>query len=242
MATSSVMAAGKIDLKSVTDGTFAAKRISGIDPLKGTDQYAQISQDGKQIVQYSFRTGKQTAVLFDVSNTVGEKIDAFDGYILSPDGKRMLADEAVSDGAKEAAMQLKPSTEKAEVRRRLDETTAAKSMMVVNGSPSFSGIKDVRPSLSRADLGGTLNTRELLDIARVLQCSRLVRAYVSGDRHEKTCIDFLFTALRANKFLEEKISSSIIGEDEIADGASSELSNIRRKIRAYRTRGSGKQP
>ena len=56
---------------------------------------------------------------------------------------RMLADEAVSDGAKEAAMQLKPSTEKAEVRRRLDETTAAKSMMVVNGSPSFSGIKDV---------------------------------------------------------------------------------------------------
>ena len=145
---------------------------------------------------------------------------------------RMLADEAVSDGAKEAAMQLKPSTEKAEVRRRLDETTAAKSMMVVNGSPSFSGIKDVRPSLSRADLGGTLNTRELLDIARVLQCSRLVRAYVSGDRHEKTCIDFLFTALRANKFLEEKISSSIIGEDEIADGASSELSNIRRKIRA----------
>ena len=90
MATSSVMAAGKIDLKSVTDGTFAAKRISGIDPLKGTDQYAQISQDGKQIVQYSFRTGKQTAVLFDVSNTVGEKIDAFDGYILSPDGKRML--------------------------------------------------------------------------------------------------------------------------------------------------------
>lgn len=90
MATSSVMAAGKIDLKSVTDGTFAAKRISGIDPLKGTDQYAQISQDGKQIVQYSFRTGKQTAVLFDVSNTVGEKIEAFDGYILSPDGKRML--------------------------------------------------------------------------------------------------------------------------------------------------------
>ena len=90
MATSSVMAAGKIDLKSVTDGTFAAKRISGIDPLKGTDQYAQISQDGKQIVQYSFRTGKQTAVLFDVSNTIGEKIDAFDGYILSPDGKRML--------------------------------------------------------------------------------------------------------------------------------------------------------
>lgn len=145
---------------------------------------------------------------------------------------QMLANEAVSDGAKEEALSLRPSSERAEVIRRLDETSAAKSMMVVNGSPYFSGLKDVRPSLSRADLGGSLNTKELLDIAKVLQCARLVRAYISSDRHEKSCIDYLFTALHTNKFLEEKISSSIIGEDEIADGASSELANIRRKIRA----------
>lgn len=145
---------------------------------------------------------------------------------------QMLATEAVSEGAKEEALSLRPSSERAEVIRRLDETSAAKSMMVVNGSPYFSGLKDVRPSLSRADLGGSLNTKELLDIAKVLQCARLVRAYISSDRHEKSCIDYLFTALHTNKFLEEKISSSIIGEDEIADGASSELANIRRKIRA----------
>lgn len=145
---------------------------------------------------------------------------------------QMLANEAVSEGAKEEALSLRPSSERAEVIRRLDETSAAKSMMVVNGSPYFSGLKDVRPSLSRADLGGSLNTKELLDIAKVLQCARLVRAYISSDRHEKSCIDYLFTALHTNKFLEEKISSSIIGEDEIADGASSELANIRRKIRA----------
>ena len=148
----------------------------------------------------------------------------------------MLAAEAVSDGAKEAVEKLLPSDDKYEVKRRLGETSAAKTMMVVRGSPSFSGIKDVRPSLSRADLGGALNTRELLDIARVLQCARLVRAYVADDTVGKTCIDYLFTALHANRFLEEKITSSIVGEDEIADSASSELANLRRKIRATSAR------
>lgn len=90
MASTTINAAEKIDIQSVTNGTFAAKRISGIDPLKGTDQYAQISADGKQIVKYSFKTGKQTGVLFDVNNTIGEIIKSFDGYIMSPDGKRML--------------------------------------------------------------------------------------------------------------------------------------------------------
>ena len=118
------------------------------------------------------------------------------------------------------------------MKNRLAETSAAKEMMVVRGSPSLSGIKDIRPSLSRADLGGSLNTIELLNIARVLQCARLVKGYTSDDKLGKSCIDHLFAALHANRFLEEKITGSIVGEDEIADSASSELANIRRKIRA----------
>ena len=148
----------------------------------------------------------------------------------------MLAREAVSESAKELALGLTPSGDLAEVRHRLAETGAAKTMMIVRGSPSFSGVKDVRPSLSRADLGGSLNTRELLDIARVLQAARLVNAYL-GDKHEdKTPIDYLFYSLHANKFLEEKINTSIIGDDEIADGASPELANIRRQMRAASAR------
>ena len=115
-------------------------------------------------------------------------------------------------------------------------TTAAKTMMVVRGSPSFSGVKDVRASLARADLGGALNTRELLDIARVLQCARLVRGYLADDSVGKTPIDYLFSALHANRFLEEKITGSIVGEDEIADAASSDLANIRRQMRAAAAR------
>ena len=148
----------------------------------------------------------------------------------------MLAQQAVGDTAKEAALSLSPSGDREEVKRRLDETTAAKTMMVVRGSPSFSGVKDVRPSLARADLGGALNTRELLDIARVLQCARLVRGYLADDTVGKTSIDHLFYALHANKFLEEKINNSITGEDEIADGASSELASIRRQMRAAAAR------
>ena len=148
----------------------------------------------------------------------------------------MLAAEAVSEPAKERARELSPSVNEAEVRRRLEETSAAKTMMVVRGSPSFSGVKDVRASLARADLGGALNTRELLDIARVLQCARLVRGYLADDSVGKTPIDHLFSALHANRFLEEKITGSIVGEDEIADAASPELATIRRQMRAAAAR------
>ena len=148
----------------------------------------------------------------------------------------LLSAQAVGATAKEQAAQIGPSTDVFEVKRRLAETTAAKTMMVVRGSPPFSAVKDVRPSLSRADLGGTLNTRELLDIAAVLRCARLVRGYIAEDSVGKTCIDSLFSALHANKYLEEKISTSIPAEEEIADSASPELADIRRKMRAASAR------
>ena len=148
----------------------------------------------------------------------------------------LLSQQAVGDTAKERCRSLLPAVETAQVRRLLEETTAAKTMMTVRGSPSFSGVKDVRSSLARADLGGALNTRELLDIARVLQCARLVRSYIADDSVGKTCIDSLFHALHANKYLEEKIGTSIVGEDEIADGASPELATLRRQMRAAAAR------
>ncbi|MGI6013858.1 MAG: endonuclease MutS2 [Oscillospiraceae bacterium] len=148
----------------------------------------------------------------------------------------LLAREAVSNPAKEETLTLRPSADPYEVRRRLEETTAAKTMMVVKGSPGFSSVKDVRSALARADMGGMLNTRELLDIAGVLQTARSVRAYGCSDDGEKTAIQFLFHALRANKFLEEKITTSIVGEDELADAASAELADIRRKMRAAGSR------
>ncbi len=149
----------------------------------------------------------------------------------------MLEREAVSDLAKSRALALSPSTDEAEVRRRLAETSAARGMMVTQGSPSFSGVRDVRASLQRAEMGGVLNTRELMGIAGVLAAARGAKSYAAGDaKREKTCIDYLFQSLQANRYLEDKITSSIAGEDEIADAASAELANIRRLIRAASAR------
>jgi len=144
----------------------------------------------------------------------------------------LLSQEAVSDPAKEHAGLLRPSSNPAEIKAKLAETTAAKTMMTVNGSPSFSGVKDVRSSLSRAQIGGMLNTRELLDIAAVLQSARNVRSYGSATDCGHTQINYLFSSLMANKYLEEKITGSIAGEEEISDSASSELASIRRHMRA----------
>ncbi len=143
----------------------------------------------------------------------------------------MLAAEAVSEDAKAAALALTPGDDIHEVRYRLSETTAARNMMTLKGSPSFSGVKDIRSAIRRADMGGMLNTSELLDIAALLRGVAGAVAYASGERTEKTAIDHLFDALAPNKFLEGKISTSIIGVDEIADAASSELADIRRHMR-----------
>ncbi len=90
MFVATMSAGGKLTLPDITSGKFAAKTVNGINPIEGTDTYARISQDGERVVCCSFKTGKEISVLFDVKNTMGCKIDGFDDYVLSPDGKRML--------------------------------------------------------------------------------------------------------------------------------------------------------
>ena len=90
MTSSTILAKEKLDIPSITNGTFAAQRMSGIIPIEGTDQYARIENEGTMIKTYSFKTGKETGVLFDANHTMGESVKQIDGYIMSPDGKRML--------------------------------------------------------------------------------------------------------------------------------------------------------
>ena len=87
---SGTYAADKLELGDITGGKFNVKHVSSITPLQGGEEYACISADGKKVVRHSFRTGQQTAVMFDADNTVGEKIEGFDNFIMSPDGSKML--------------------------------------------------------------------------------------------------------------------------------------------------------
>ncbi|WP_312282049.1 endonuclease MutS2, partial [Oscillibacter sp.] len=144
----------------------------------------------------------------------------------------MLAEQTVSDEAKRRALALTPETEPEEVLRLLDQTDAARALIGLRGSPSFSGVKPVAEALDRADRGGGLNTTELLTIASLLTAARRTREYFSDGAGEKTAVDHLFLSLHGNRFLEERIKSVILDEDTISDNASPELNDIRRKMRA----------
>lgn len=141
-----------------------------------------------------------------------------------------LADCADSALGKEACSHLMPVSDLEDVRALLAETTAASSMSVTKGNPGFFGVCDVAASLERANLGGCLQPKELLEIAGVLRCARKVKDYRNED-DDRTALDNLFSALFTNKFLEERIDNSIISEEEIADTASPELADIRRHMR-----------
>ena len=146
----------------------------------------------------------------------------------------LLADCAATLEGKERCLALRPLTDLDDVARAQEETSAAVKMLILRGSPGFSGVKPVSASLQRADMGGSLSTRELLDIASVLRCARGARDY--GDSEEKTVISHLFRSLTPNRFREDSITNSILGEEEIADSASSELASIRRHMRSTEAR------
>ena len=149
----------------------------------------------------------------------------------------MLASLAVSDAAKEKCRGLSPVCELEEAVRLQEETQSARERLGLYGSPSFSGVKDVSRALNRADHGGMLNTRELLDVADLLTASRRVAEYDRDRQGEKTVLDHLFSALHTNKFLEDKIRGAILDEETIADSASPELADIRRKMRLAASKG-----
>ena len=141
-----------------------------------------------------------------------------------------LAECATSEEAKERCRGLLPLEDAEEILILQQQTTAAVKLISLKGTPSFHGLKDVGPSLERADRGGCLTTTELLRIASLLKCIRGAKAYYNGD-YTQTLLDVYFQELSPNRYLEEKISNSIISEDEIADAASSELADIRRHMR-----------
>lgn len=142
-----------------------------------------------------------------------------------------LASHAGSAAGKARCMALRPCEDADEIRLLQQQTSAACAVITVKGAPSFTGVIDVGASVERADRGGSLNAEELLRIASVLKCARLVKEFASTDAAMQSVLDVFFAQLTPNKFFEQRITSAIISKDEIADAASSELAAIRRKIR-----------
>lgn len=142
-----------------------------------------------------------------------------------------LAGFTACPDAREAALALSPKNEYFEAQSLLDQTEAAHTLIAKFGAPSFGGLKNVQNSLHRAQAGGTLSMRELLDIAQVLRVIRGICTWRDKSAGMETAIDDLFFSLSPNKYLEDRITNAILSDDEMSDNASPDLKNIRRKMR-----------
>ena len=143
----------------------------------------------------------------------------------------LVSCEAVTDDGKSAVKSLYPQNDFNELNEILAQTDTAYKLLARYSAPSFSGVKNIDEPLNRAKRMSTLGCAELLDIAEVLRNIRTVKSWRNND--DLTSDDALtgyFDSLIPNKFLEDKIFSSISGPNEVSDNASDTLYDIRRKI------------
>lgn len=145
-----------------------------------------------------------------------------------------LSQYASCEGTRIAASKLTWQTDFDDVQQELNRTVEAHSMIARFGSPSVYGIRDISSAISRAKAGGVLSMREVLDIGELLKTSRLMSEYYNhpdNNDNFNSSISDLFYFLYSDKHLENRIFMSIISEDEMDDNASSQLFEIRRKIK-----------
>ncbi|MBO5321300.1 MAG: endonuclease MutS2 [Clostridia bacterium] len=144
---------------------------------------------------------------------------------------QLLSNEATLEDAKEQILKIKPDTDINDVKRQLNATNDAYSFMLKYQAPSFGSAVNVASPLRRAAAAAVLTTGELLDIAETLRVIRSLKSW-RGDclNMGETSIDYLFDGLYPNKYLEDKITFAIKGENQISDNASQTLYDIRRKI------------
>lgn len=143
-----------------------------------------------------------------------------------------LTEYAASEGAKRLCRELHPSCDLHEIEKNQRETADALTRIFQKGSLSFSGIFDVSISLKRLEVGGTLNTVELLRIAKLLDVAKRVKTYSRREREGDTAdsLDSYFDGIEPLTPVASEINRCILSEDEISDDASATLKSIRRSI------------
>ncbi len=143
----------------------------------------------------------------------------------------LLARRGCNEDAKEEIFAIRPQNTLSEAQKLVAMTDDAYLMLAKHGGPSFGGLKNVNNALSRANAGGVLSMKELLDIASTVRAVRAICEWRQNSGQDSKSIDVYFSGLMPNKYLEEKIFSAIISEEEMSDNASPELSSIRRQIK-----------
>ena len=144
-----------------------------------------------------------------------------------------LVSYAGSFPGKELCAALKPSASLPEVIRLQDETEAALGRLLKKGTISFGSVMDIRASLKRLEIGSTLGIHEILEMAKLLENTSLVKAYARRERDDEQpdLLDPMFRALEPLTNVSAEIRRAIISEEEISDNASPGLRQVRRSIR-----------
>lgn len=137
-----------------------------------------------------------------------------------------------SEYVKKRIYKLEPIAKIEKVKEAQKETTEAMSTLLKLGNPPVNlSVADVRGSVKRAEQGGILMIRELMQISRLLNVSRRIKAYLSEVSEECVVLKSAESKILTAKALEDRINLSVASEESLADGASAELAQIRRKIK-----------
>jgi len=144
-----------------------------------------------------------------------------------------LAELAISARGKQICKDLEPLTDYNEICQGLEETGQALQFRMLAGQLPLGGIKDIAPSLKRADMGGVLSVEEIYHIGEFIYVCRKVSGYAkSVERREPlSIVDPAFERITPMAALEADINRSIANERDVADDASAALSTIRRGIK-----------
>ena len=149
-----------------------------------------------------------------------------------------LEAHASCEDTKKRIRELQPSTDLEEINHLQETTKDALSRLYKSSNLSFSGLHNIRGSLKRLNIGGSLNMVELLQISSLLEVAKRAKSYDRSDRNDdkKDSLSELFEQIEPCSPLHEEIKRCIISEDEVADDASPELFKIRKSIRGMSDR------
>ena len=144
-----------------------------------------------------------------------------------------LTEFAGSALAKEMCRNLQPSTDLYEIQALQKETSDALSRIYQKGAVSFRGVRDIRGSIKRLEIGAIIGISELLSICSLLDVCSKVKAYSRNDRDPdfEDSLEAMFQALQPLTPVSSEIRRCIASEEELNDDASPALFKIRRSMR-----------
>ena len=144
-----------------------------------------------------------------------------------------LTEFAGSALAKEMCRNLQPSTDLYEIQALQKETSDALSRIYQKGAVSFRGVRDIRGSIKRLEIGAIIGINELLSICSLLEVCSKVKAYSRNDRDPdfEDSLEAMFQALQPLTPVSSEIRRCIASEEELNDDASPALFKIRRSMR-----------